>query len=230
MLQLTDFKALKNKQVKTLYQNVWTHLDYIRSLKSESELLSYQEMFKAYKNGYTSNKLFKQLMKSHIAFPYIYIDWLNVYINAKLTYLKQPHFKRMDDLLKFAELQSVVGFLFLITDKLAKHHLQIINLLSKIDILTNFLLNDHELLKNKIPHYPIQLLEDFDVSTSLEGTYMINDGYLAIWRYLAFKVDGWIKEFNPYLIQFQDAEVEIISIFIKRVQKMLKNKQHKLYK
>jgi len=230
MLQLTDFKVIKNKKVKTLYQNVWTHLDYIRSLKSESDLLSYQEMFKAYKNGYASNKMFKNLMTSHIEFPYIYVDWLNVYINARLTYMNQPQFKRIDDLLKFAELHSALGFLFLVTDKLAKHHLPMINLLSKIDIISFILLNDHELLKNQTPHYPKQLLEDFDVSTSLEGVYMINEGYLALWRYLSFKVDGWIKEYKPYLIQFQDEEVQLISIFIERVSNMLKNKQQKLYK
>lgn len=230
MLQLTDFKVIKNKQTKTLYQNVWTNLDYIRSLNSESDLLNYQNMFKAYKNGYASNKIFKALMKSHIDFSYIYIDWLNVYAHSKLSYLKQTQFKRMDDLLNFSELQSVTGFLFLITDKLAKHHIQMINLLSRIDIVSYILLNDHELLKNQTPHYPKQLLEDFDVSTSLEGFYMINEGYLALWRYLSFKVDGWIKEFKPYLIQFQDEEVQLISTFIKRVQDMLKNKQKILYK
>ncbi len=230
MLQLTDFKAIKNKQIKTLYQNVWTHLDYIRSLHSESDLLTYQEMFKAYKNGYASNKMFKALMKSQIDYTYIYVDWFSVYINAKLTYLNKTEFKRIDDLLKFAELQSTTGFLFLITDKLAKHHIQMINLLSKIDIVSYILLNDHELLKKQIPHYPKQLLEDFDVSTSLEGVYMINEGYLALWRYLSFKVDGWIVALKPYLIQFQDEEVQLMSLFIKRVQNMLDNKQKHLFK
>lgn len=231
MLQDNDLKMVKDKKLRALYQIIYIHLKHIEDLASKDELLEYQSLFKAYKNGYTSNnKTFKSLLKSHINFSYIYIDWLNVFIESKIYYLEIPKLKHLDDLFKFAELQSKIGFMFLITDKLAKHHLSIINNISKIDVISFLLLHDSGLKENTLIYYPLQLVEDFGIELSMDGSYMKNEKYVALWEYLHFKIQGFIKEIEPLLIQFQDHEVLIINDFIKTIQFQLITKRNTLIK
>jgi len=229
MLQTNDFKQIKNKHIRKLYQNVYYHLDQIASMTNKEDVVAYQNLFKAYKNGYTSNhKMFKKLLKSNIKFPHIYIDWFFVYIDKKLQYLNKPELKRLDDLYVYAQLQSKLGFLMLITHQNAKLNLDMINTLSVIDIYTDILLNDDTyLLENKI-HYPTGLIEDFGVEKNLDGHYLKNEQYVGLWEYLLFKVQSDMKLIMPQHMLFQPYEAQIIDTVLKRAKEGLKLKRQAL--
>lgn len=229
MLQVTNFKIIKDKKLRALYQNVYTHLSYVDTLHSKDELLAHKQLFKAYKNGYTSNnKMFKNLLKSQLEFPYIHIDWIGVFIDARLDYAQTKTLKRLDDLLKYAELTSRFGFLCLITDQHAKHHITIINNLSKIDVLAYILLNDDTLKSKHQLHYPKQLIEDFGIEISVDNQYMKNEKYMSLWEFIHFKVQTFIKDVEPMLNQFKKEEILLISFYLNLIKDELKIKRDDL--
>ncbi|MFA7418016.1 MAG: hypothetical protein WCZ19_05675 [Acholeplasma sp.] len=231
MLQDAHFKIIKDKKLRSLYQNVYTHLSYIDHLHTKDDLLAYQKLFKAYKNGYTSNnEMFKNLLKSQLAFPYIHIDWIGVFIDARLDYIQTKTLKRLDNLLKYAELTSKFGFLYLITDQQAKHHLSIINNLSKIDVLSYILLNDDTLKSKNLLHYPKQLIEDFGIEYSVDDQYMKNEKYISLWEFIHFKVKAFITSVEPMIHQFNSDQLLLINLYLKLVNENLKTKRVALIK
>ena len=231
MLKDHDFKFIKDKKLRILYQTVWAHLDYIDNLSSITELDNYHTLFKAYKNGYTSNhKMFKSLLKTHMLYPDIFLDWLPVYIESKSSYLEKKHIKDLDDLYNFSKLTSKFGLLLLITDKLAKQHLNFINTISKVDVIGKLLGNDKELMSLQKTYFPTRLIEDFGIEQSLDDIFMKNEKYIALWEYLHFKVQGFMKEIEIMLIQFNDIEVHLITTYIERIKTDLKIRRDILIK
>lgn len=226
MLQVSDFKSIKDKKTSILYQIVYEHLKHIESLNDKEGLIAYQNLFNAYVNGYTSNqKSFKNLLKVHKIFPYMHLDWLGVFIKSKLNYLENKRMKRLDDLLLYAEVQSTFGFLLLICDKLAKNHLHIITTLSKIDMLSYILLHDDILKEKELIHYPIQLIEDFGVEVDMHSKYLKNEQYMGLWEYLLFKINEMITIVEPQLIQFDTSEHDLTIFYIQKIKVLLKNKR-----
>lgn len=229
MLKDKDFKVIKDKKLRTLYQNIYLHLNYIENLESKDDLLHYESLFKAYKNGYTSNqKSFKSLQKVHKLFPFIHLDWLGVFIKSKLDYIENNRIKRLDDLLHYAETQSTFGFLLLICDKLAKNHLHIITTLSKIDKLSYILLYDDALKEKSLIHYPIQLIQDFGIEVDMHSKYLKNTQYIGLWEYLLFKINEMITYVEPQLIQFDISEYHLIVLYLDKIKVSLKNKRDNL--
>jgi len=229
MLQDKDLKLIKDKKIRNLYQTIYSHLKHIEQLQTVDEIKAHETLFKAYKNGYTSDhKMFKALLKEHLANPYIYIDWFQVFITSKIDYLNRPKLKQLDDLLKYCELQSSFGYLFLITDTLAKHHVSFINLISRIDILSYILIHDLNLDKNNLPYYPQNLILDFGIEYAMDGSLMKNEKYIALWEYIHFKIQGFIKELDTTLIQFQAHEVTLITFYIENIDSKLKQKRRDL--
>lgn len=226
MLQDKDFKLIKDKKIRNLYQTIYSHLKHIDQLQTVDELKAHETLFKAYKNGYTSNhKMFKALLKEHLSNPYIYMDWFQVFITSKIDYLNRPKLKHLDELLKYCELQSTFGYLFLITDTLAKHHVGFINLISRIDILSYILIHDLDLDKTHLPYYPQNLIQDFGIEYAMDGRLMKNEKYIALWEYIHFKIRGFIKELDTALIQFQAHEVTLITFYIEHIGLKLKQKR-----
>lgn len=231
MLQVSDFKSIKDKKTRFLYQIIYYHLKYIESLNDKESLLAYESLYHAYKNGYTSNqKSFKDLLKVQQHFPYIHLDWLGVFIKSKLDYIEDKRIKRLDDLLYYAEVQSTFGFLLLICDKLARNHLNMITILSKMDKLSYILLHDDDLKEQELIHYPTQLLEDFGVEVDMNLKYLKNKQYMGLWEYLLFKINEMITLIEPQLIQFDTTEYDLIVLYIHKIKILLKNKRDGLIK
>jgi len=61
---MIDFKLIKLKNKRKLYQIIYDHLNYIESLDDVIHLNDYLNNLKSYLNGYTpKTKLFKNLRK-----------------------------------------------------------------------------------------------------------------------------------------------------------------------
>lgn len=215
MIQIEDFKVVKDKKIRFLYETISEHLNYVFNTDDMELLNSYIKRVLAYLNGYTEkDKLFSHLRKTNFDHPYLFLQWLIEYAKFKIEYIKQPKIKRFDDLLLYSNNQSPYGFLFLITDNLAARHINIISNIAKIDILTYILKHDNALkLSGKI-HYPLQLIEDYGLDYSFENTYMKNEAYTALFEMIHFKIEGYIKTLTASLDYFKDHESLVIKNFI----------------
>lgn len=215
MIQIQQFKTIKDKHTKFLYETISNQLNHIESLHSIEQLNNYIKRVLAYLNGFTEkDKLFKNLRIAHNHFPYLYIQWFIEYAKFKIHYMDYPTIKRLDDLLIYTEKQSTFSYLFLITDEHAQKHLHIINDLARIDVLSSVLLNVDFLKKNNQIHFPRQLVEDYHLEETLDGKYLINDRYIALWEMIAH----WIKVFKERVRlsfgYFNTTEQAVIDTFI----------------
>ncbi|WP_025725432.1 hypothetical protein [Acholeplasma granularum] len=227
MHQIEEFNIIKDKNLKNLYQIVYQHLKYIDDAPNIEALHTYKKYLLAYHNGYTSDqKLFKKLQKYHLLFKEINISWLGVFLDYKINYFDQFSLKSYDNLITYAKLQSKFSFLFLITDKLAKNHLNIISSLGIIDILSDILLNDEKLNSQSKINYPEQLLFDFNVEISLNKSFLKNDKYIGLWEYIHFKVRTEINLIKPLIITFLPHEIELIKLYINDIISRLNERRN----
>src|SRR5690554_5463822 len=112
---MVDFKLIKIRKKRKLYQIIYNHLNYIADLNDYSLLNNYLNDLKSYLNGYTpKNKLFKILRKVHLKEPYLNLIYLLKFCENILNYLKYPEIKRFIDLIVYAKETSKLGFLLLI--------------------------------------------------------------------------------------------------------------------
>lgn len=224
MIQTTIFKPIKDKQTRFLYESVANQLNHIETLSTIDALDVYIKSVLAYLNGFTEkNKLFKDLRKTHQIHPNLYMRWLIEFAKFKQHYIEFPKIKRLDDLMLYAEHQSTFSYLLLITDEMASNHLVVINNLARIDVLSNILLSINSLKKNGRIHLPIQLIEDYHLEESLDGTYMINERFIALWELIAYKLKLLIKDVNLYLNDFDQVKQNFIMLHLKSISDSLMN-------
>ncbi len=230
MIQTSIFKPIKDKQTRFLYESIAHQLNYIETLSTVDALDGYIKRVLAYLNGFTEkNKLFKDLRKTHQIHPNLYIRWLIEFAKFKIHYTQYPNIKRLDDLMLFAERQSTFSYLLLITDKNASDHIKIIGDLAKVDILSHVLLNADTLKKNNQIHFPTQLIEDYHLEESLDGSYMINERYIALWEMIAYKIKVLSEGISLAYGLFNESEAYLIEAFTKTRFKELNSHLKKKY-
>lgn len=214
-----NFKTIlqtKDKKEIELYSVIFFHLNYIKELNSIDTLNDYIKRMYGFINGYTEKvKLFKKLRTVFLNYPDIYIDWLIEYAKQKIKYLQTPKLKTLDDLLSYAQKQSVFGYLILIIDKHAREHLSTIALFSQMDVISEMLLNANQLKINNFVGLPLQMIEDYHLELTLDGNYLINDRLITLWQLLLYKVKQFAEQVQLSSNTFDIVLQRLIEFIIK---------------
>src|SRR5690606_13262907 len=99
--------------------------------------------------------------------------------------------------------------------------LDLIDSVAKIDQLSNILINFQDLQKNRLINFPLSLINDYDIDFTLEGNYLLNAKFIAMWDMLAYKVFMLIQDLSSKLHLFEDVHQVIIGEFLRDIKEKL---------
>jgi len=224
MHKISYLKPLLDKNLRFLYETISKHLHNLESLVDTKQIDSYQTDLKAYLNGYTKkDSLFKDLRKAE-SFSYpIHTPILLEYAKFKNQYIINNKLKTLDDLYYYCKHTSTLSFLLLICGEDFLKPLELINDVAQVDVLTDILTNFQVLQKKGDINFPLALINDYDIDFTLEGNYLLNAKFIAMWDMLAYKVFMLIQNLSSKLHLFEDTHQLILKEFLKDIKQTLMN-------
>ena len=222
MHKISYLKPLNDKNLRFLYETISKHLHNLESLVDTKQIEGYQTDLKAYLNGYTKkDSLFKDLRKIDDASYPIHLSILLEYAKFKNQYIQNNQLKSLEDLYAYCKHTSTLSFLLLICGEDFLKPLELINEVALIDVLTNILTNFQTLKKSGQINFPLMLINDYDIDTTLDGNYLLNAKFIAMWDMLAYKVFMLIQNISSKLHLFEDNHQIILKEFLKDIKQTL---------
>lgn len=211
-------KPIKDKKLRALYQILIEHLTSIQMINDLDVLKQTQNDVLAFLNGYTNDqKSYKLLRKSYKEYPSIHIKLLYTFLQYKSYYLNNLEIRSLDNYYKYAHEQSILGFTLYILNVLPKEHYESIMTLSRIDVLSDLLLNADFYQQKGFIHFPKQFIDDYGISMDLNGYFLKNAAYIQMYEYLFYKIRQDIEKLNIFLELIYPDLKEIISNYLKEI-------------
>src|SRR5690606_6318369 len=125
------------------------------------------------------------------------------------------------DLYTYTINQSKVAFLFLsIGDGFLKP-IDLIQELGMIDKMTHIIINFETLKQKKALHNTRALIDDYHIEYDLDGQFLLNNRFFAMWDMLAYKVMMSIQKLFEQLHRFRTLDQKLIHSLLTHFKQQL---------